>query len=305
MSRLAVVILNWNGKGDTLSCIESIHRTQEGEFDIIVVDNGSTDGSAKSISSRYPKIRIVRSPKNQGFAGGMNIGIETCIDLGYSKLLLLNNDTQFFQEGVLEAYNSVLERYPSAGAVTASIALNREGSIFQRELVADASLLKTLLLKIFCPPYPLPLRRDESFANGIRCRSVPMIHGVAMGIRTSVLNEVGKFDPDFFCYEEDRDLLIRITKANYKLLTLPNHWIYHKWSGTTEQISDFKMYYKSRNLLYMKSRYSSLRYVVYAYVRLLGVALKNKLTACFLRGIKDGFRGKKGNSFKGHQEKHS
>lgn len=124
-----------------------------------------------------------------------------------------------------------------------------------------------------------------------------MIHGVALGFKASVLRKVGKFNRDFFCYEEDRDLLIRIRKAGYQLLTLPEYRIFHHWSSSTEQMSEFKMYYKSRNLWYMRNRYSSKRYVAYAFARLFGVAARNRLISYFVRGLRDALGGIRGNSF--------
>ncbi|MFQ5753379.1 MAG: glycosyltransferase, partial [bacterium] len=104
---MGIVILNWNGKNDTISCIKSIYNTQKESFDIIVVDNGSTDHSISEIKKTFPQVLTIKNKKNLGFAGGMNIGLEYCRQAGYLYILMLNNDTLMLQNNLLSAYQKV------------------------------------------------------------------------------------------------------------------------------------------------------------------------------------------------------
>src|ERR1700690_1550925 len=90
--KLSVVILNWNGKRETIACIESLQK-QEASFDIVMVDNGSEDNSPAAISKRFPTVTILETGQNLGYAGGNNVGIEVALRQGADLVLLLNNDT--------------------------------------------------------------------------------------------------------------------------------------------------------------------------------------------------------------------
>src|SRR5579871_2582654 len=91
--KIAVILLNWNGKADTLACLHSLTHATYPRFDIIVVDNGSTDGSAAAILEYYPQCQLIESPTNLGFAAGNNLGIQWALNTEAEFLFLLNNDT--------------------------------------------------------------------------------------------------------------------------------------------------------------------------------------------------------------------
>src|SRR5258705_10163194 len=93
--RLFVIIVNWNGKQDTLACLSSLEKIERKniEVHVVVVDNGSTDGSVGEISKKYPKVTVIPAGSNLGFTGGNNIGIAHALDRGADFVWLLNNDT--------------------------------------------------------------------------------------------------------------------------------------------------------------------------------------------------------------------
>src|SRR4051812_1606009 len=91
--KLSVIILNWNGKNDTLACLESLQQTTGPAFNIVVVDNGSSDDSVTAIRDRFPQIALLQTGENLGYAGGNNVGIEYALAQKADLLLLLNNDT--------------------------------------------------------------------------------------------------------------------------------------------------------------------------------------------------------------------
>ena len=90
---LAVIVLNWNRRDDTLRCLASIERSSYAPFDTIVVDNASTDDSVQAIRFAFPEIRIIENQENLGYAGGNNVGLEAALLYGYDYVLVLNNDT--------------------------------------------------------------------------------------------------------------------------------------------------------------------------------------------------------------------
>src|SRR6478672_1715045 len=90
--RVAVVVLSWNGKDDTLQCLASLAGVQYEPLEVIVVDNGSSDGSPEAVEAEFPDAVVIRMGLNAGFAGGVNAGIEAAIERGAAAVLLLNND---------------------------------------------------------------------------------------------------------------------------------------------------------------------------------------------------------------------
>ena len=93
-SKVAIIIVNWNGKTDTLACLHSLELLQYPEYDVIVVDNGSTDGSVKAIHSECDWVKILETGQNLGYAGGNNAGLKYALEKDYEYFLLLNNDTE-------------------------------------------------------------------------------------------------------------------------------------------------------------------------------------------------------------------
>ena len=90
--KVAIIILNWNGKKDTLECLESVRKIDYQNFEVIVVDNGSSDDSLKAIQSKYPEICILETGENLGYAGGNNFGMRHALQNGADYILILNND---------------------------------------------------------------------------------------------------------------------------------------------------------------------------------------------------------------------
>jgi len=93
MPSVTIIVLNWNGGQDTLACLESLAQLDYPEFGVLVVDNGSTDGSLQAVQERFPEIPIIETGENLGYAGGSNVGLRWALDHGADYALLLNNDT--------------------------------------------------------------------------------------------------------------------------------------------------------------------------------------------------------------------
>jgi len=295
---IAVIILNWNGKENTVRCIESILSLESGFQDLIIVDNYSSDHSYEFLLEKYPQLILLQTHVNLGFAGGMNFGLRKSIELGYRYAILLNNDTQLLTRGTISAYQTIFDKYPNVGGISATIVNDLSGLQRQREIISDSKGVARWFYRVIAPPYPInssPIEKDEN--TGIIFRRVPMLHGVALGIRLGIFKTGSFFNETFFCYEEDRDLLIRIQKSGYSLISLENYRIYHQWSGTSVKNSDFVIYYRTRNLWYMRHKYYSYRYIIFAFLRLAGVSIKNHRFKVFIRGLADAIRGYTGNSF--------
>ncbi len=231
---ISVVIPNYNGKHYLEMCLSSLSAQTYEDFEIILVDNGSRDGSSEYVEERFPGVRIVRNEENLGFAGGVNSGIRQARG---DKILTLNNDTKAnkdFIKSLAVAMDSEAEVGMCASKMlfcdrrinSAGICISRSGAAWDRGMgEADRGQYDAI---------------EEVFGPSA---------GAAL-YRRKMLEEVGLFDEDFFAYMEDVDLAFRGQLAGWKCLYVPRAVVYHVQSGTTGFRSDFSVYYGNRNILW-------------------------------------------------------
>ena len=120
--KIAIIVLNWNGKQDTLACLTSLMAIHYPVLDIILVDNGSTDGSVSVIKEQFPNVHCIELPSNVGFAAGNNAGIEYALNQNAQFFLLLNNDTVVAPD-LLDHFMDAFAQHPQAGIIGARIYL--------------------------------------------------------------------------------------------------------------------------------------------------------------------------------------
>ncbi len=245
MKRVTVIIVNWNGKRFLSECLESLRNQSYREFSAVVVDNGSEDDSAAFIERHFPEVRLICLAYNTGFAYANNIALKEA-DTEYA--VLLNNDA-VADEQWLDSLVSALDACPEAGMAASKMLFYNEKHIIDR--VGDAySTAGTGLLR----------------GRGMSSESYDKpekIFGACAGAaiyRTSMLDDVGLFDEDFFLLYEDVDLSFRVQLKGYECLYVPDAIVYHKASATIVHDSPTSVYYSHRNLewAYLKNMPTSL-----------------------------------------------
>jgi len=251
---VSIVVVSYNTKELTLACIRSIYRTiKKIEFEIIVVDNNSHDGTVESIHNEFKQVRIISNRCNLGFAKANNQGVK--ISTG-KYILFLNPDTELC-EGTLENTLAYLEENQDAGVVGCR-AILPDGRQ-QNTLLRFPSLL-TIIITTFVP---LKLRRQSRFFGRSRyigidlnkIQSVDVVAGCYMLIKREVIQTVGAFDDDFFMYGEESELCFRIHKAGWKIYYYPYAKFIHVGGASTKNITVAKtlMMAKGQLLLIQKT----------------------------------------------------
>ena len=216
---LHVVILNWNRRDDTVSCLASLEQSTRRPDQTWVVDQGSSDGSVQAIRRRFPEICVVQTGCNTGFARGMNTGIRSALDAGASSVLVLNNDT-IVSPTMVERLEASLS--PNIGAVGPAIFLaDTPHAIWSTGGEISRTLLE--MTGHHSRREPLPSRPIER----------KFVSGCAMLIPRRVFADVGLFDERFFMYYEDLDLCMRMVSAGYKLLIAPDAHLWHRVSQSS------------------------------------------------------------------------
>jgi GT2 family glycosyltransferase len=216
-----LILLNWNGMEHLPVCLASLKRQTYGNLRVLMVDNGSTDGSIEFAQGFLPDIETLCNKKNIGFAKANNQGMYYAADKGAKYAILLNNDTECEPDFVSELVKSA-ESDSSIAACAPKILYYQARDILNG-IGTKVTLFGFGSDRGFC-------ERDEGQYDE-ECDVFGMSGG-AMLIRTDVIKELGGFDPAYFIYFEDIDLAWRIRAWGYRIVAVPKAVVYHKFSAT-------------------------------------------------------------------------
>lgn len=226
---VSVVLLSYNSKEDLKECIPSLMSQTYQDFEIIIVDNGSMDGSEEFIKIQYPTIKVVQTGKNLGYAAGNNAGFEFAEG---EYIVVVNPDTVADPEWLTKLIEP-LESDPTITATTSKILI-----YYQKDKINTCANTAHYTGLTFCRGLNMP----ASELNNPQL--VGAVSGCSFAIRSDMLKNINGFDSDFFLYQEDADLSWRIRFAGGKILYVPESIIYHKFRLS---ISPQKEFYLERN----------------------------------------------------------
>lgn len=286
MIEISIITINYNGLHDTCALIETIPNNDK--LEVIVVDNASKDQEAEAdtISHKFPHVKVIKSEKNLGFAGGNNLGIKAAQG---KYLFFINNDT-IFKDFNIQALIDRLESSPAIGVVCPKIRFAWGNNPIQFTGYTPLSKITV---------------RNQSIGFGEEDKGqydaphpTPYAHGAAMLIKREAIEKTGLMPECFFLYYEELDWSMMFTRAGYQIWYEPQCTIYHKESQSTGQNSPLRTYYIVRNrLLLVKRNWDGLtKYVTYAYlIGVVGVrdflkyvlTGKRELVRATFRGIRD------------------
>lgn len=280
--KLSIIIVNFNQKELTLACLGSIIKNQPAfSYEVIVVDNGSSDGSIEAISKIFPEVMILSLSENAGFGRANNLGVQKCSG---ELLLFLNNDTRVVNNVLSEMVN-FLETQPQAAAGGAALTDGSgqpdiaTGSFpgFRTEFFASLGLDKLFKKNPFFSTYYL------NFLSLKQPLEVDLISGADLIIRRAVFEKIGGFDENFFFYYEDIDLCLRLKKAGYKIFYLPKAKIIHQRGSTIGSISEQKFLEWRRSRLYFyKKNYPLVSFYLIKFLMLFTLFLRFLIFPVFL-----------------------
>lgn len=214
MKRVDVVVLNWNGWQDTLACLASLARLDYPDFHLLVVDNGSTDGSVGKIREAMPSVELLQTGANLGFGGGCNAGMRHALAGGAEYVWLVNSDATV-DSAALSALVRVAEENPALGSVGSVLHEADKPEVIQLWGGGRVNLWLGQSRHQLSPALP------------------DFISGASVLLRRAALQDVGLFDDKtFFMYWEDTDLAFRLRGAGWQLAVADESRIWHKQSAT-------------------------------------------------------------------------
>jgi len=233
------MILCWNGAEDTLRCLESLRWVKDVPFQIVVVDNGSRDGTPSAVRGAFPEAELISTGRNLGYAGGNNFGLRILLGRKPEFICLLNNDT-VVDSGFLAPLLACASTHPRTGIFGPRICfLARPDTIWSQGIRVSPTDGRIVSPDHGC-------RGDAS----IRPRTVDAVSGAAFLIRRRTLEETGLFDERYAFYHEDVDLCLRAKKAGWKTMVVPASHTWHRVGAAMEEAGgDNNIYYLVRNHL--------------------------------------------------------
>ena len=259
---VSVVVLNWNGWQDTAVCLDSIEGQSYSNLSIIVVDNGSNDGSSLRIRASHPSAEIVELASNVGYAGGNNSGIKYAVAKNPDYVMLLNNDTQV-GPAALEHLVRAAESDPGAALLGPTV-LDLEDPTRIQSAGTRLDYLWRSHQRNLGQLYHASVQTAES---------VDSVIGAALLVRASVLDELGMLDSDYFVYREDVDWCLRAKRLGYRVLYVPEALVWHKSHLHSSRDQTQITYYMTRNSLLLVQRQGG------GILRLLALLARHVMTA--------------------------
>jgi GT2 family glycosyltransferase len=254
----------------------------------IVVDNGSTDGSDAEVERRFPGVELIRTGANLGFAGGNNVGLRRALERGADWMLLLNNDA-WADPGLAAALDAAARSRPDAGVLACKVYFEEPPN----ELMYAGGSVKLRLG--YGGRQTGWGERDTGQYD--RLRDVDRATGAAMAVSRAAVERAGLLDEELFAYVEDVEWCIRIRRAGFAIVFVPDAKAWHKGSASTGGVaSTANLYYDTRNTLAVCERHEPLPRGVRALRRGVVVgahllrALQNPNRGAAVRAVVSGWR---------------
>lgn len=275
MVDLSIIIVNWNTREFLKNCLRSIYRTTRNmKFEIIVVDNASSDGSAEMVEKEFPGTRLIKNKENRGFAFANNQGIKVAQG---EFVLLLNSDTIILDNAIEESMN-FMRRYKKAGAMGCKL-LNQNGSLqpscHRFISLGGAVLHKIGILKLLPRQYRAKFESPIVSWNNDEIKEVDYVKGAFLLLSASAIRKIGLLDEQFFMYAEEADLCLRLRRSGLKVYFYPFAKIIHLKGQSSQSVgSVMEVQMIVSRVRFLKKHHSLMYYLGYRYASLLLHLLK-------------------------------
>jgi GT2 family glycosyltransferase len=239
--KVGIIILNWNNADDSIECLSSVFNQQYDNYFVIVVDNGSTDGSKEKIIQAFPNIDILSLETNTGYAVGNNKGISRAIELGAEFIFILNNDTIVSPSCLKELISTAGTNKKMGMLGPKMYCANPTDLLYSRGSYVIWKQAKTIHRGMF--------QKDGIQSGEENPEQVDFISGCGVLVSKQLIDRIGGLDEEFFLNYEDSEWGIRAKRFGYEVWYIPKAIIWHKVSSTLGIASPANTYYMTRNSL--------------------------------------------------------
>jgi hypothetical protein len=237
-----ILLVNWNGKADTLACLASLRKITYHPRHILVIDNASTDGSVDAIRAQFPEVEILANARNERFARANNQGMQMALQAGAELVLLLNNDTEVAPD-FLDHLAQAIQSRDDAGMVAPKIYYHHNPNL----IWFAGGKINLWTGRV----WHRGLRQLDAPEKLGQTEAVDYLTGCAILAKRACIEKIGKLDESYFMYAEDADWCWRARQAGFACLYQPASKIWHKVGSSVG--GPFKIYHKVRgNFLFFK-----------------------------------------------------
>ena len=248
---VSIIVLNYNSRDDTLDCLRSLKHLTHFQTQVIVVDNGSSDGSVEAVRSQFPEVEVIATGQNLGFAAGNNVGIQRALDSGADYVMLLNNDT-IVAPDMVDIMLDAMAADPAIGVAGPTIYYYTQPEVIW-SAGGEIDWKRGLT-------YMIGIGDEDKGQFGMAPREVEFVTGCALLVRRDVWEKAGLLDEKFFMYYEETEWCVRARRANFKIIQVPLAMMWHKISIEAREASPRVYYYMTRNrLLFLRNTNASLQ----------------------------------------------
>lgn len=241
------IVLSWNGREDTLRCLESLRSSEHPGLRIVCVDNHSSDGSQDAVRERFPEVELIEAGANLGYSGGNNLGIRHALEHGARWIALVNNDATVAPD-FIEGFQRAARERPRAGILAGKVYFaDRPSTIwFAGQRVSE-------LLGYSGRPHGYGREDGPGYRQVV---STGRAVGALMAISREAVEAAGLLDDELFAYVEDVDWALRVREAGFEIVFAPDARAWHSVSASTggEKGSTHTLYYGVRNTVTVLER---------------------------------------------------
>lgn len=256
--KVFVIILNYNGNRSIVRCLSSVYRSSYKNFEVVVVDNASTDGSLEMVRAKFSRAHVIMNGFNVGFATGNNVGIRFALEKFADYVFILNNDA-YLEHDSLEKMVSYMQNKKNVGIVSPTIFSGNDRHIWFVGGIIDWLRMKSAHLTVVDSKNP---------------HEIEYACGCAMLVSNAVFKEIGLFDERFFLYYEDTDFCIRARKKGFKIMLVPTAEVFHDEQSETEK--PHKIYWLVLSGIFFFKKHTPLILKPWMFVYLSLRKLKNR-----------------------------
>ncbi|GKU27269.1 rhamnosyltransferase [Clostridium folliculivorans] len=285
--KVCIILLNYNGIKDTIECIESLNNIDYNNYEIIIVDNNSSDNSQEIIQKKFPEHTFIQTGKNLGYAAGNNMGIRVALDREADYICVINNDV-IVEKDFLTKMILYMEANTNIGVCGPTICEYMD----RNKIQSSGALID--LSKGEAPAINNGKDISELYNDVIEC---DYVGGACLLFKSSIIDEVGFIPENYFLFYEETEFCLKIKKIGYKVCCYTKERVYHKGSASISRIGGLSGYFMNRNLVLFEKRnlestMSFIKFLIYIYCREIYMILKGKSSFKVLIYYYHGLTGK-------------